>query len=44
MDVVDVEGAIEPGEHLESAGTNGFYKTIGELYRSGCSTATAQRF
>jgi hypothetical protein len=22
----------------------GFYKTNGELYRSGCSTATGQRF
>jgi hypothetical protein len=29
---------------LESTGTNGFYKTNGELYRSGCSTATGQRF
>ena len=31
-------------DHLESAGTNAFYKTDGSLYRAGCSTATAQRF
>ena len=29
---------------IESAGTNAFYKANGELYRSGCSTATGQRF
>jgi hypothetical protein len=27
-----------------SAGTNAFYKADGTLYRSGCSTAVAQRF
>jgi hypothetical protein len=31
-------------DHLTSAGTNAFYKANGELYRSGCSTATGQRF
>src|SRR5262245_45114661 len=31
-------------DHIASAGTNAFYKASGELYRSGCSTATAQRF
>ena len=29
---------------IASTGTNSFYKTNGELYRSGCSTATGQRF
>jgi hypothetical protein len=32
------------GDHTTSAGTNEFYKTDGTLYRTGCSTATAQRF
>jgi hypothetical protein len=31
-------------DHLESAGTNAFYKTDGSVYRAGCSTATARRF
>jgi hypothetical protein len=31
-------------DHLTSAGTNAFYKLTGELYRTGCSTAVAQRF
>ena len=31
-------------EHLTSSGTNAFYKTGGEVYRTGCSTATGQRF
>jgi hypothetical protein len=31
-------------DRIASAGTNGFYKTNGELYRSGCSTAIGQRF
>ena len=30
--------------HATSAGTNEFYKADGTLYRSGCSTAVAQRF
>lgn len=29
---------------IESTGTNRFYKANGELYRSGCSSATGQRF
>lgn len=29
---------------IESSGTNAFYRTNGDLYRSGCSTATGQRF
>ena len=32
------------GDQIASSGTNSFYKTNGELYRSGCSTATGQRF
>jgi hypothetical protein len=31
-------------DQIASTGTNGFYKANGELYRSGCSTATGQRF
>jgi hypothetical protein len=31
-------------DQIASAGTNSFYKTNGELYRSGCSTATGERF
>lgn len=31
-------------DHLTSAGTNAFYKMNGDLYRTGCSTAVAQRF
>jgi hypothetical protein len=30
--------------HLTSAGTNAFYKSDGSVYRTGCSTATGQRF
>jgi hypothetical protein len=30
-------------DRIASAGTNAFYKTNGELYRSGCSTATGER-
>ncbi len=30
--------------HLESSGTNAFYKSDGTLYRTGCSTATGERF
>jgi hypothetical protein len=35
---------ITDTDHLTSSGTNDFYKASGELYRSGCSTAVAQRF
>jgi hypothetical protein len=31
-------------DHLESSGTNAFYKSDGTLYRTGCSTATGERF
>ena len=31
-------------DHLESDGTNAFYRTDGTLYRTGCSTATGTRF
>ena len=31
-------------DQIESSGTNTFYKSSGEVYRSGCSTATGQRF
>lgn len=31
-------------DQIVSIGTNGFYKANGELYRSGCSTATGRRF
>jgi hypothetical protein len=30
--------------HATSAGTNEFYKSDGTLYRTGCSTAAAERF
>ena len=31
-------------DEIASAGTNRFYKRNGEVYRSGCSTATGQRY
>lgn len=31
-------------DHIESAGTNSFYRLNGDVYRTGCSTATATRF
>jgi len=31
-------------DHITSSGTNQFFKANGDLYRSGCSTAVAQRF
>jgi len=34
---------LTDGDHASSAGTNAFYKSDGTLYRTGCSTATAQR-
>ncbi|HEY7500097.1 MAG TPA: hypothetical protein VH740_16365 [Vicinamibacterales bacterium] len=37
VDLVDAD-------NLSSSGTNAFYKTTGELYRTGCSTAIGQRF
>jgi hypothetical protein len=35
---------LTDANHATSSGTNGFYRANGQLYRSGCSTATAQRF
>ena len=35
---------LSDGDHATSTGTNEFYKSDGTLYRTGCSTATAQRF
>lgn len=37
VEVLDVD-------HIESAGTNRFYRLNGEVYRTGCSTATGRRF
>ena len=31
-------------DHIESAGTNTFYRLNGDVYRTGCSTATGMRF
>jgi hypothetical protein len=31
-------------DHVESAGTNSFYRLNGEVYRTGCSRATGTRF
>ena len=35
---------LTDADHLASSGTNAFYKTNGELYRTGCSTSIGQRF
>ena len=35
---------LTDGDHATSAGTNEFYKSDGTVYRTGCSTAIAQRF
>jgi hypothetical protein len=35
---------LADANHLTSAGTNAFYKSDGSLYRTGCSSATGQRF
>jgi hypothetical protein len=31
-------------DHIESAGSNAFYRLNGEVYRTGCSTAIGTRF
>jgi len=31
-------------DHIESAGTNTFYRLNGDVYRTGCSTAIGRRF
>ena len=36
--------AVIYADHIESAGTNSFYRLNGEVYRTGCSTATGTRF
>ena len=35
---------LTDADHMSSEGTSAFYKLNGEVYRSGCSTATAERF
>ena len=35
---------LTDANHLTSAGTNAFYKSDGSVYRTGCSSATGQRF
>lgn len=41
-----VEHTVEviDADHIASAGTNSFYRSTGEVYRTGCSTATGRRF
>jgi hypothetical protein len=34
---------LTDADHLVSKGTNAFYKADGALYRTGCSTAVAER-
>jgi hypothetical protein len=34
---------VVKGRELSSSGTNAFYRSSGELYRTGCSTATGRR-
>lgn len=43
---INVHHTVEiiDADHLESAGTNSFYRLNGEVYRTGCSTATGTRF
>jgi hypothetical protein len=36
--------SLTDADHFTSTGTNAFYKSNGELYRSGCSTALGHRF
>lgn len=36
--------AMIDDDHVESSGTNSFYRLNGEVYRTGCSTATGRRF
>ena len=35
---------LEDATHITSEGTNALYKTDGTVYRTGCSTAVAERF
>lgn len=41
---VDHSVQLVNADRIESSGTNAFYRANGELYRSGCSTATGRRF
>jgi hypothetical protein len=40
---VDHTVELVDADHAVSKGTNAFYKTDGTLYRTGCSTAAAER-
>ena len=42
--VVNHTFTLTDADHAVSQGTNEFFKTTGESYRSGCSTAVAVRF
>jgi hypothetical protein len=35
---------VVDADHIQSAGTNTFYRLTGDVYRTGCSTATGTRF
>jgi hypothetical protein len=41
---VDHTVEVIDSDHIESSGGNKFYRMNGELYRSGCSTASGRRF
>jgi hypothetical protein len=43
---MNVQHTVEviDADHIESAGTNKFHRLNGEVYRTGCSTATGTRF
>lgn len=43
---IKVQHTVEviDADHTASAGTNSFYRLNGEVYRTGCSTATGTRF
>jgi hypothetical protein len=42
--IVSHTATLNDRNHFTSAGANEFYKSDGTLYRTGCSTAIAQRF
>ena len=35
---------MSDADHIESAGTNTFHRVNGDVYRTGCSTASGRRF
>jgi hypothetical protein len=43
---IKVQHTVEviDADHIESVGSNSFYRLNGEVYRTGCSTATGKRF